>query len=93
MKLATHLFNTIHGHVKVDLEISPMDACEAIDAYDLPADLYYAGGYRIEGMVNGTPRGTIFSSGNLGSVYWGGDTEPAARDFLATAHQEGFFAK
>ncbi|PKO49028.1 MAG: hypothetical protein CVU31_02600 [Betaproteobacteria bacterium HGW-Betaproteobacteria-4] len=93
MKLATHLFNTIHGQVKVDLEIHPMDACEAIDVYDQPADLYFCGGYRIEGMINGTPRGTVFSSGNLGSVYRGGETEPAARHFLAGAHQEGFFTK
>lgn len=92
MKTATHTFNTVHGQVTVQIDIFDMDAVEAIDVYELPADLYSSGGYRIEGVVNGVPRGTRFYSGLLGSSYYGEGTEEAARDFLADAHQQGFFA-
>lgn len=92
MKTATHTFNTIRGQVTVQIDIFEMDAVEAIDVYELPADLYSSGGYRIEGFVNGVPRGTRFYTGLLGSSYYGEGTEEAACDFLAEAHQQGFFA-
>lgn len=92
MKTATHTFNTIHGEVSVQVDIFTIDAVEAIDVYDLDSRRFSSGGYRIEGFINGTPRGTRFYTGALGSSYYGEDTEDAARDFLAAAHQEGFFS-
>lgn len=91
MKTVSHTFDTIHGEVSVQLWIFPMSGVEAIDVYELPQNAYSSGGFRIEGAVNGIPRGTHFYSGQLGSLYYGEGTEDAAREFLARAHQEGFF--
>lgn len=82
MKTDYHVIGYEGEEYQVRLDIFTMDQCEAIDVYDLPSDLYSSGGYRIEGFVNGTPAGTRFYSGNLGSDYWGGDSDNVARTFL-----------
>ncbi|MCO5110021.1 MAG: hypothetical protein M9929_04140 [Burkholderiaceae bacterium] len=93
MKTATHQFNTVHGLVTVDLEIFDMDAVEAVDVYEQDRNWFGLGGWSIEGMVNGTPRGTRFyGRSKLGAAYFGEGTEDAAREFLASAHQDGFLA-
>lgn len=89
MKTDNHTITCIDGAHEVKLDIFRMDHVEAIDVYDLPADLYSSGGYRIEGFVNGTPAGTLFYSGNLGSSYWGEQSDMVARDFLAAARRAG----
>jgi hypothetical protein len=93
MKSATHTFNTVHGDVTVELDIFVVDKVEAIDAYDLDQCRFGSGGWRIEGKINGTPRGTRFyANGTLGAAYFGEGTEDAAREVLAAAHQDGFLA-
>ena len=93
MKTASHEFDTVHGKVTVDLEIFDMDAVESVDVYEQDRNWFGLGGWRIEGMVNGTPRGTRFyGRSKLGAAYFGEGTEDAAREFLAAAHQDGFFA-
>ena len=92
MKTASHTFNTVHGAIIVSLDIFTMDAVEAVDVYELDSRRFSSGGYRIEGAVNGTPRGTrYYPNGILGVAYFGEGTEDAAREFLAVAHQDGFF--
>ena len=77
------LLNAEGTTVDVRVDIFPMDACEAIDVYGLPRDLYPDGGWRVEGFIDGRPAGTRFYSGGLGSAYYGqADTEEAARAFL-----------
>jgi hypothetical protein len=94
MKTASHTFNTVHGEIKIDLEIFTMDAAESIDVYGLSPRLVTSGAYRIEATINGTPRGAKFYPfGILGAAYFGEDSRDAAREFLADAHQDGFFAK
>jgi hypothetical protein len=92
MKTASHTFNTVHGNVTVDLDIFVMDWVEAVDVYDLDRFHFGSGGWRVEGKINGTPRGTRFYPNNISSAYVGEDTEDAAREFLAAAHQDGFFS-
>lgn len=89
MKTDNHAVTCIDGTHDVRLDISRMDHVEAVDVYGLPADLYSSGGYRIEGFVNGTPAGTLFYSGNLGSNYCGEESHLVARDFLAAARRDG----
>ena len=61
--------------------------------YEQDRNWFGLGGWRIEGMVNGTPRGIRFyGRSKLGAAYFGEGTEDAAREFLAAAHQDGFFA-
>lgn len=94
MKSAQHQFNTVHGLVNISIDIFDMDKVEAIDIYNQNEKRYQSGGWRIEGTVNGTPRGTHFyPKATLGTAYFGEGTEDAARAFLAAAHQEGFFNK
>ena len=70
-----------------------MDVAEAVDAYQQDRFFFGTGGYRIEGFVNGVPRGARFyGHGDAGAKYFGEGTEDAARDFLAEAHQQGFFS-
>ena len=93
MKTATHSFNTVHGTVNVQVDIFRIDAVEAIDVYEQDESKFSLGGWRIEGMINGTPRGTHFYGNNdLAAKYFGEGTEDAARAFLAEAHQDGFFS-
>ena len=93
MKTASHEFKTVHGPVIVDLEIFDMDGVEAIEVYEQNPDWFGLGGWRVEGRINGTPRGTRFyGRSKLGAAYFGEGTEDAAREFLAAAHQDGFFA-
>ncbi len=89
MKTETHVIDCIDGKHVVTLDIFQMDMVEAVDVYDLPADLYAAGGWRIEGAINDTPAGTRFYSGNLGSGYFGGESGDVAREFLADARRNG----
>lgn len=92
MKTATHSFNTVHGLVNVQVDIFRIDAVEAIDVYEQDAAKFSLGGWRIEGMINGTPRGMHFYGNNeIAPAYFGDGTEEAARAFLAEAHQDGFF--
>ncbi len=89
MKSAKHQFNTVHGLIEVQVYIFDMDKVEAIDIYDQDAKRFSSGGWRIEGFVNGTPRGTHFyPKGMLGTSYFGEGTEDAVRSFLAEAHQD-----
>jgi hypothetical protein len=93
MKTASHIFNTIHGEVTVEITIFRMDAVEAIDVYEQDPYFFGTGGYRIEGSINGVPRGMHFyGHSNLAAKYFGEGAEDAARAFLAEAHQQGFFA-
>ena len=88
MKTAIHTFNTIHGEVTVEIAICKMDAVEAIDVYEQDPYYFGTGGYRIEGTINGVPRGTHFyGHSNLAAKYFGEGTEDAARAFLAEAQQ------
>ena len=89
MKHDSHTITCTDGVYEVKLDIFRMDHVEAIDVYDLPADLYSSGGYRIEGVINDMPAGTLFYCGNLGSKYWGEGSEMVARDFLAMARETG----
>lgn len=86
MKTAIHLIPANGVDHEIRLDIAAMDAVEAIDVYGLPRDLYPGGGWRIEGFLDGTPVGTQFYSGLLGSAYYGqDDTQAVARAFLADA--------
>lgn len=89
MKTETHRIDCIDGSHEVQLDIFTMDAVEAVDVYELPANQYNNGGFRIEAMINGTPAGTHFYSGNLGSTYYGEDSSDAARAILAEARRNG----
>lgn len=89
MKTDDHIIVCTDGTHTVKLDIFSMDGVEAIDVYGLPADLYDGGGFRIEGFVNGTPAGTRFYSGLLGSSYWGEESGTVAREFLAGARRTG----
>lgn len=89
MKTETHGIQCFDGTHEVRLDIFKMDAIEAIDVYDCSPQFFQDGGFRIEGFVNGTPAGTLFFSGNLGSKYWGEDSSDVAREFLAQARQNG----
>lgn len=89
MKTETHTIDCFDGSYEITLDIFRMDHVEAIDVYDLPADLYSSGGYRIGAIINGIPSGTRFYSGNLGSAYYGEDSADAAREFLAAARKSG----
>lgn len=89
-KTESHSFNCFDGTIVVTVDITHMDAIEACDVYGLDNRRFCGGGWRIEGMINNTPRGTLFESGNLGSDYWGGTSEHVARRFLQTAREEGF---
>jgi len=93
MKTETHTIHCGDGTHVVKLDIFRMDQVEAIDVYGLPADLYASGGYRIDGFINGTPVGTRFYSGNLGSHYWGAESDNVAREFLAAARRTGILPK
>ena len=67
-----------------------MDAGEAIDGYDLPADRHWGGGWRIEAQCDGTPIGTRCYHGLLGSTYYGQeDTRDVALEFLADVRRGG----
>lgn len=95
MKTANHEFTVDHFRLKnrtvpgmdtgeakpqkltVTLHIFTMDSVEA-DVYEQPDARY-----RIEGFVDGNPAGIVYSTGNLGSCYWGEDTLDAARAILA----------
>ena len=86
MKTAIHLIPANGVDHEIRLDIAAMDAVEAVDVYGLPRDLYHGGGWRIEGFLNGTPVGTQFYSGLLGSSYWGqADSSAVAREFLVDA--------
>lgn len=86
MKTDIHTITSDDGVTyAVRLDIFRMSNVEAIDVYDLPADLYHAGGYRIEAIINDLPAGTRFYSGNLGSHYWGDESIEVAHAFLADA--------
>ena len=89
MKTETHVINCVDGNHEVKLDIFKMDGVEAVEAYELPARMYSNGGFRIEAMVNGTPAGTHFYSGNLGSAYYGDSSAEAAREILAEARRNG----
>jgi hypothetical protein len=89
MKTDSHTITCVDGAHQVTLDIFSMDRVEAIDVYDLPSDLYYSGGYRVEGFVNGASCGTRFYSGLLGSGYYGDDSSDVAREFLAEARRLG----
>lgn len=91
MKKAQHRFKTIHGEVVVDIEIFELGALEATEAYDQDPGKFRRGGWRVEGRINGVPRGTKFYwAGLLGQAYFGEGTEDAAKDFLAEANADGF---
>lgn len=75
MKSHQKTFNTVRGEETVLAEVFEMDAAEAM-AYE-----HETAKIRIEFTVNGTPRGTIFHSGNLG-LDWN-DTEAVTRACLA----------
>lgn len=90
MRNDTHTIQCFDGSHEVKLDIFRMDHVEAIDVYDQPADLYSSGGWRIEGFINGTPAGTQFYSGLLGSHFWGqDDSRDVALDFIADARRDG----
>jgi hypothetical protein len=72
-KTATHEFNTPRGNLSISLSIYWMDVVEA------DASGYTDSGWMIEGMIDGIPCGSFFSTGNLGSDYWGAETVHAAR--------------
>lgn len=91
MKTETHTFNIPGGEATVVLDIFEMDACEAIDVYDRDPGRFEHGGWRIEGTINGMPRGTRFYSPMYDSKYRGGDSRVAAIQFLKLAMVEGFF--
>lgn len=81
MKTATHNFETIYGKLAIRVDIFSMDRAEA-EAYEQENAVY-----RIEGFINDIPSGTVFSSGNLGSCYAGGETIDAARAVLRRFHE------
>ncbi len=89
MKTETHTIQCADGTHEVRLDIFYMDAIEAIDVYELPADLYKNGGWRIEGFINNIPAGTRFYSRNLGSTYYGENSDLTAREFLTAARKNG----
>lgn len=90
MKTANHTFNTVHGEITVELAIFEMDAIDAIDVYEQDPRYFDAGGFRVEGIINGLPAGEHFYAyGNLAARYFGEGTEDAARAFLA---QAGYFS-
>lgn len=89
MKTETHNIQCVDGQHEVKLDIFVMDGVEAVEAYDLPRHRYSSGGFRIEAMVNGTPAGIFFYTGDLGSTYCGGDSSDAARAILAEARRNG----
>ena len=92
MRTIEHTFHCIDGAHVVTLDISPMSGVEAVDVYNLDPYFYGHGGYRIEAMINGTPRGTTFSHCGLGASYLGDrdSGEYCAREFLAQARRDGF---
>jgi hypothetical protein len=90
METAYNTFNTVHGPVTVALYIFVMGRAEAVDVYALDSFRFGCGGWRIDGVINGTPIGTRFyPNGIFCSSYFGGDTEDVAREFLAAARQDG----
>lgn len=89
MKTEIHNIICSDGTHEVQLDIFKMDGVEAVEAYELPADLFDNGGFRIEALINGTPAGSYFYSGNLGSTYFGEDSTDAARQILAEARRNG----
>lgn len=89
MKTDHHTITDAGTDYAVQLDIFTMDRVEAIDVYDLPPDLYSSGGWRVEGFINGAPAGTRFYSGNLGSNYWGEESDRVARDFMNDARKAG----
>ena len=92
MRTIEHTFNCIDGAHVVTLDVSPISGIEAVDVYNLDLYFYGRGGYRIEAMINGTPRGTTFSHCGLGASYLGDSDsgEDCAREFLAQARRDGF---
>jgi len=86
MKTDLHLIPVNGVSHEIRLDIFSMDGVEATDVYGRPRDLYRDGGWRIDGFFDGTPIGTKFYSGLLGSPYWGqADSSEVAREFLADA--------
>jgi hypothetical protein len=85
MKTANHTCNTVHGEITVELAIFEMDAIDAIDVYEQDPRYFDAGGFRVEGIINGLPAGEHFYAYR----YFGEGTEDAARAFLA---QAGYFS-
>lgn len=83
MKTASHTFpNTIYGPVTVDLMIQKTEPGRVM----IGKEVAY---WQINATVNGTPLEVEYFTGNLGSTYYGEETETAARHFLALAHQRG----
>lgn len=88
-----HSLQTVYGTVQIEVDVYRMDSIEAIDIWELPELAYGSGGYRVEGRINGIPRGQRFYPAGLASFPIEGDASESAREFLAAAHQDGFFSK
>ena len=70
MKTAQHTFTTATGQTTVTVKIHCMSGVEAVDIFDLDAASFDAGGWLIEGFIEGKPCGVEFIN-------------PAHRDYLA----------
>ena len=83
MKTASHTFpKTIYGPVTVDLNIQRAEPGRVVHGKE-------AAYWQIHATVNGTPMDVEYFTGDLGSAYYGEETDTAARHFLALAHQRG----
>lgn len=66
MNQFTKTFETVRGAETITAHVHKMDRVEAIDVYEQNRVNFANGGYRIEFVVNGVPRGQFFHSGSLG---------------------------
>ncbi len=94
MKTEIHNIECFDGAQEIRLDIFEMDSSESVDVYKQNARIFVSGGWRIEGEINGTPRGTRFFPRNmLGSTYYGEESFDCALEFLKAARNEGFLPK
>ena len=91
-KSSTHQFNTAYGIVSVRIDVFRISALDAVEVYGQDRFYFGTGGFRVEGSVNGIPRGMHFYGySQKSAAYFAGDARDAASAFLGDTHLRGSF--